>query len=55
MGAVFWELACAAELDYHILVAKRVPVVDWYLVDGNMYVDPERFEAAIEYMITQKK
>ena len=54
VGAVFWELACAAELDYHILPATRVPVDESHLIDGNMYVDPKRFEAAIEYMINQK-
>jgi capsular polysaccharide biosynthesis protein len=54
LGGLFWELACAAELDYHVLRAKRVPIIESHLVDGDMYVDPKQFEAALDYMITQK-
>jgi len=55
IGAVFWELACAADLDYHIVSARRIPVDEANQHDGAMYVDPQKFEAALDHLIKYRK
>lgn len=54
LGALFWEMACAADLDYHILVGARIPINEADLTDGDIYVEPKRLEAALSFMIEQK-
>jgi len=55
VGAVFWELACAAGLDYHVLSASRIPVDEANGHDGALYVDPQKFEAALNHLIENRK
>ncbi len=52
LGALFWELACAAGLNYHILEGVRIPLNE-DVTTGDIYVEPEKFEAALSYMMEQ--
>jgi hypothetical protein len=54
-GSAFWELACVANLDYHILSAQRVAIDETNPVDGAMYIDPQKFEAALDHLIKHRK
>jgi hypothetical protein len=51
LGAVFWELACAGDLDYHILSATRIPIDESNPHDGALYVEPKKFEAALDQVV----
>jgi capsular polysaccharide biosynthesis protein len=55
VGSAFWELACAANLDYHIVSGSRIPVDETNEVDGAMYLDPQKFEAALAHLISNRK
>ncbi len=55
VGSAFWELACAASLDYHVVSASRIPVDESNPHDGAMYVDPQKFEAALRHLIEHRK
>jgi len=55
LGSVFWELACAADLKYHILSSARIPVDDKHDYDDAMYVDPQKLELALEQVMSSRK
>lgn len=55
VGSAFWELACAGKLEYHILSANRIPIDEQNPADGDMYVDPQKFEAALHYLTKHRK
>lgn len=55
VGASFWELACAGGLDYHIVSGSRIPIDEANEVDGALYVDPQKFEAALDYLVKRRK
>jgi len=55
VGSAFWELACAANLNYHILSTSRIEIDENNQIDGAMHVDPQKLEAALYHLITHQK
>ena len=47
LGAVFWELACAAGQGYHAVVARLVPNQFGSPSEGDLVVDPALLERAL--------